>query len=233
MVKKTKSAHLVDVRFKIFYLFICSILVFLVPSITDISEYLRLGVLYLISFFVTIVFYFCSSHVFAKSLSNLFLKIVKSSIPVYVLCAFTFLFNALRVSTEGINWDYFGTVCGLFYALRILYLVWMSLSVVYTTTSHELVCGLKSILGPLRCFSVLVDDCVLTISIALRFIPEMMVEYKSIVEAQWARGALTDSGSAFKRLKSHASAILPLMVRMLSQADDYALALEARGWGCK
>lgn len=119
---------------------------------------------------------------------------------------------------------------GIFYALRIAYLVWISLSVIYSTTSRELVLALRSLLSPLKALGLRVDDLALTISIALRFIPEMMSQYKSILESQWCRGAKTDSSNVFVSVKSHVVAILPLMIRVLSKVDDYALALIARGW---
>lgn len=230
MAINTKSAHLIDVRFKILYLFIFSILVFLIPEVLPYSRLITLFGTIFISFVISVVFYFHSKYVMAKSISNFFLRILKSSMPVYVLCGFTFLFNAFRITDAGLITSVVGIGNGIYFALRIVYLVWISLSVIYTTTSRELVLALKSIVNPLKAFGVKVDDLTLTISIALRFIPEMMAEYRSIIESQWCRGAKTDSGNVFVSISSHISSVLPLMIRMMSKVDDYALALLARGW---
>lgn len=230
MATITKSAHLIDVRFKILYLFAFSILLFIVPDCLPFNRFLILGCMIFVSYIIAILFFHYSKHVLAKSLPNFSLKILRSSAPVYVLCAFTFVFNAFRITDIGVVVSESGLLAGIYFALRIAYLVWISLSVIFTTTSRELVLALKSILSPLKAFGVKVDDLTLTISIALRFIPEMMVEYRSIIESQWCRGAKNDSGNVFVAVKSHVAAILPLMIRMMSKVDDYALALLARGW---
>lgn len=230
MAINTKSAQSFDVRFKIIYLFIFSILVFLIPEIVPYPRLFTLFGMIFISFVISVVFYFHSKYVMAKSISNYFLRILCSSMPVYVLCCFTFVFNAFRITDAGLVTSEVGIVNGIYFALRIAYLVWISLSVIYTTTSRELVLALKSILLPFKVFGVKVDDLTLTISIALRYIPVMMAEYRSIIESQWCRGAKTDSGNVFVSIKSHISSVLPLMIRMMSKVDDYALALLARGW---
>lgn len=230
MATNTKSAHGFDVRFKILYLFVFSILVFIVPDALPIDRILALSGMLIISGILAILFYFHSKHAFAKSLSNYIIRILKSSIPVYILCFLTFFFNALRITDSGLSISETGMNSGIFYALRIAYLVWISLSVIYTTTSRELVLALRSLLSPLKALGLRVDDLALTISIALRFIPEMMSQYKSILESQWCRGAKTDSSNVFVSVKSHVGVILPLMIRVLSKVDDYALALIARGW---
>lgn len=230
MATKTKSAHGFDVRFKILYLIVFSILVFVLPGCLPFDRNLVLGCMIFISCIFAIIFFLFSKHVLAKSLLDFSLKILKSSAPVYVLCAFTFVFNAFRITDIGLVVSQSGLQAGIYYASRIAYLVWISLSVIYTTTSRELVLALRSILSPLKVFKVNVNDLTLTINIALRFIPEMMIEYRSIVESQWCRGAKTDSSNVFIAVKSYVSAILPLMIRMMGKVDDYALALVARGW---
>lgn len=226
----TKSAHLIDVRFKILYLFIFSILAFIIPEILPCSRFFVLFGMIFISFVISVIFYFHSKYVMAKSISNYFMRVLKTSMPVYVLCSFTLVFNAFRITDAGLITSVVGIGNGIYFALRIAYLVWISLSVIYTTSSRELVLALRSILSPLKVFKINVNDLTLTINIALRFIPEMMAEYRSIVESQWCRGAKTDSGNIFVSINSHISSVLPLMIRMMSKVDDYALALLARGW---
>lgn len=230
MAINIKSAHLIDVRFKIFYLFIFSILVFLVPEILAYSRLVILFAMIFTSFVISVIFYFHSKYVMAKSIADFFLRVLRTSMPVYILCGFTFIFNAFRITDACLITSEVGIGNGIYFALRIVYLVWISLSVIYTTTSRELVLALKSIVKPLKVFGVKVDDLTLTISIALRFIPEMMAEYRSIIESQWCRGTKTDSGNIFVSISSHISSVLPLMIRMMSKVDDYALALLARGW---
>lgn len=103
MATNTKSAHGFDVRFKILYLFVFSILVFIIPDALPIDRILALSGMLIISVILAILFYLHSKHAFAKSLSNYIIRILKSSIPVYILCFFTFLFNALRITDSGLS----------------------------------------------------------------------------------------------------------------------------------
>lgn len=67
---------------------------------------------------------------------------------------------------------------------------------------------------------------------ALRFVPDFLAESKAVQEAQSCRG-LSLEGNIFKRMKSYASVIQPLLLKSLGKSETMALSLELRGFGGK
>ena len=67
---------------------------------------------------------------------------------------------------------------------------------------------------------------------ALRFVPDFLGESKAVQEAQSCRG-LSLEGNIFKRMKSYASVIQPLLLKSLGRSETMALSLELRGFGGK
>lgn len=67
---------------------------------------------------------------------------------------------------------------------------------------------------------------------ALRFVPDFIGESKAVQEAQSCRG-LSLEGNIFKRMKSYASVIQPLLLKSLGRSETMALSLELRGFGSK
>ena len=67
---------------------------------------------------------------------------------------------------------------------------------------------------------------------ALRFVPDFIGESKAVQEAQSCRG-LSLEGNIFKRMKSYASVIQPLLLKSLGRSETMALSLELRGFGGK
>ena len=65
---------------------------------------------------------------------------------------------------------------------------------------------------------------------ALRFVPDFLAESRAVQEAQSCRG-LSLEGNIFKKCKSYASVIQPLLLKSLSKSETMALSLELRGFG--
>jgi energy-coupling factor transport system permease protein len=124
-----------------------------------------------------------------------------------------------------------GCVRGLFYALRILLIVWASFVVTFTTASHELTGSFSSFLSPLRALRAPVDDIAMVLSLALRFIPLVAAEFASIRAAQVSRGAAYGTGSPWKRISGYSTVMVPLFVGMFRRADRMADAMDARCYG--
>ena len=173
-------------------------------------------------------------------------------VPVYVIVAFTVLFNgfsldvgqaasaappALGDVSAGVlaAWEpvaligSFGLVpAGL---ARIVLLVVASLAVTYTTTSTELTDALGFFLRPLKRLGVPTDDIAMVFSLALRFIPVTAEEFGRVHDAQWARGASFAEGSLWERLRAWQTVLIPLFVGLFRRADSLAVAMDARCYG--
>ena len=97
-----------------------------------------------------------------------------------------------------------------------------------TTQPLALTDGLAWLGRPLRRLHVPTDELALMVTIALRFIPTLLVEVDQIMRAQRARGADFGSGGPIKRAKALVPVLTPLFVLSFRRADELALAMEAR-----
>ena len=71
-----------------------------------------------------------------------------------------------------------------------------------------------------------------TVSIALRYIPDVQRDYKDISYAQQARGIdLSSKEKLSKRIKNSAAILMPLIFSSLERIDKISLAMELRAFG--
>ena len=151
-------------------------------------------------------------------------RMCKLLAPVFVLAAFTVLFNAIPFSTEGL-------LRGLFFGCRMVLLVAMSFNVCLTTTSNALVTGFASLIAPLRALRVPVDDIATTLALSVRFIPVAAEELGLVHAAQASRGAAFSTGSVIARSRAYAGLFVPLFAGMFRRADALATSMDARCYG--
>lgn len=127
----------------------------------------------------------------------------------------------ITITREGIE-------SGIYFGMRLIYLVVGTSLMTFTTTPNQLTDGMETLLKPLKRLHVPVHEIALTMSIALRFIPVLLEELDKIMKAQMARGADFESGGLIKRVKSLIPVMVPLFVSAFRRADDLALAMESR-----
>ena len=73
-----------------------------------------------------------------------------------------------------------------------------------------------------------------SVSLALRYIPDVQREYHNISQAQQARGIdLTGKDKFFTRLKNSVAILLPLILSSLNRIETVSNAMELRGFGRK
>ena len=77
---------------------------------------------------------------------------------------------------------------------------------------------------------VLIIELAMMISIALRFIPDLLDEAKRIMKAQASRGADFNEGSFMEKIKSIISLIIPLFISAFQRAEELANAMESRNY---
>ncbi len=169
--------------------------------------------------------------------------------PVYVLAAIAVLFNMFVFATPEVidqgagiasgiypligtfSFTVSGFFRGLFFAVRILLLVFASLIVTFTSTSTELTDALNRFLHPLQKIGVPSDDIAMVFAITLRFIPVTAEEFGRIRDAQWSRGSKFGEGSIIARLSVWQTVLIPLFVGLFRRADTLAQAMDARCYG--
>ena len=125
-----------------------------------------------------------------------------------------------------------GCMFALFYAVRILLILWASFAVSFTTSVEALTGAFASLMRPLRAIRVPVDDVATMLSLAVRFIPLTAEELALVRSAQTARGARLESGSIWQRLFAYRVVFIPLIVRLFRRADTLSVSMVARCYGC-
>jgi energy-coupling factor transport system permease protein len=121
-----------------------------------------------------------------------------------------------------------GLELAAFLSLRLVVLVLIGSVLTLTTAPIALTDGLVWLGRPLRRLRVPTDELALMVTIALRFIPTLLMELDTIMRAQRARGADFRSGGLRQRVHALVPVLVPLFVLSFRRADDLALAMEAR-----
>lgn len=170
------------------------------------------------------------------SLSKIPLKyIMRGMKGVILILIMTVFFQVFLTKGENIlfEWKFIsisfeGVKSGIFFGMRLIYLILGSSLMTFTTTPNQLTDGLEALLHPLTKLRVPVHEIAMTMSIALRFIPVLLEELDKIIDAQKARGADFENGGLIKRTKALIPVLIPLFVSAFRRADELALAMEAR-----
>lgn len=126
-------------------------------------------------------------------------------------------------------WRYYLVQEQLFYMLNVIlkYMVTVPVVIVFvsTTDPSEFASSLNRIGVSYK--------IAYSVSLALRYIPDIQREYRDISIAQQARGLEMESRkqSLFKRLKNAATMIFPLIISSMDRIETVANAMELRGFG--
>jgi energy-coupling factor transport system permease protein len=154
--------------------------------------------------------------------------------PVLWLVAITFVAQVLFVPGEAffrlgpISLSWRGLELAGYLSLRLIVLVLVGSLLTLTTSPISLTDGLAWLTRPLRALKVPTEELALMVTIALRFIPTLLVELEAIMRAQRARGADFAHGGPVRRARALVPVLVPLFVVSFRRADDLALAMEAR-----
>ena len=151
-------------------------------------------------------------------------RINRSLAFVYVLAAFSFVFNVIA------HPDAAGALAGTNVAIRMVVLVAGSFAVCFSTPATKLVDALRSLMSPLRVLRVPVDDIAVTLSMALRFVPVIGEELVRVRTAQVVRGAALPAG-AVRRMRMWGATFTSVFVGLFRRADVLASAMDARCFG--
>ena len=154
--------------------------------------------------------------------------------PLLWLVALTFVAQVVFAPGEPFFSFYFihlswsGLELAAFLSLRLVVLVLIGSVLTLTTPPMALTDGLAWLGRPLRRLRVPTDELALMVTIALRFIPTLLVELDTIMRAQRARGADFRHGGIRERVRALVPVLVPLFVLSFRRADELALAMEAR-----
>ncbi|WP_240542269.1 energy-coupling factor transporter ATPase [Bifidobacterium felsineum] len=155
--------------------------------------------------------------------------------PILALLALMSLTNLIVVRTGStlvslgplsITSD--GVMIAVLYACRFALVIILGAVFLQTTTPTAMTDAFESLLHPLQRLGMHTQEIALVMSLALRFIPTLTGETKSIIDAQAARGGSVETGSLGQRVKAMSAIIVPVFAGTLRHADNLSLALDAR-----
>jgi len=123
----------------------------------------------------------------------------------------------------GITYTRDAFLYGLAVGMRLMTMTTMSMTTVMTTTSSGTVLGMEHLGLPYR--------AAVAMSMMVRYLPTLVNEGNTIVEAQKSRGLQLDKGNPIKRAQKYVPIIIPLFIRSFLLAKQLGLALDSRGFG--
>lgn len=218
--------HRMDTRVKLFLLVVFMVAIFLpYGNRVDVVYPYAMSLVVLGGIFVLLMIGLLISRISFGSLmkSMSFLWVL-----LFVVVILNFFFWKAPDSTSNITSATFLFI-GYIIA-RIFLMVILSLMFASTTKPMDMTFALEWYLTPLRWLHVPTAAFSMTMSLALRFIPVLASEAKTIFKAQAARGLDYSNGKAKDRIKAIVSLLIPLITTSFHHASELAYALEARGY---
>lgn len=169
-------------------------------------------------------------------------------IPVgYTLRGMRLLFNTMLIifvfqvlfypnpSPDGIWWQwgilslsYDGLRQGLLILVRVLLLYHLTTTLMFVTPMMDLADGVEIMLDPLKKIGIPVNELVMTMIVALKFVPLLIGELERLIKAQTARGLRYDTGGFLQRGRQLGGILIPLFVNALNRAEVLTTAMNAR-----
>ncbi len=102
---------------------------------------------------------------------------------------------------------------------------------VATTSPFKLAAALENMMSPLNRFGLPVTDIALMVTVAVRFLPVLTMEYDAILKAQRSRGMVLTGQGFGPGLRALVSLVVPLFSNSIRRAEELAVAMECRAYG--
>lgn len=161
----------------------------------------------------------------------------KAMKPMLFMLFFLLVINALVLKTGTVlftigSWSLYSDAIfqTLYIAVRLLLMIMITTCLTATTKPLEMTLGIEDLLSPFQKIGLPSHEIAMLISIALRFIPDLIDETARIIKAQESRGVDMKEGKLMERVMAILSLIVPLFVSAFQRAEDLANAMEARGY---
>ncbi len=171
-------------------------------------------------------------------LSKIALKhILKAIKPMIFMMLFLSVFNILLLRSGEILFHIFSIpvysgalIQSALIFIRILLIITLTTILTSSTKPLALTLAIESLLNPLKKIGFPSHELAMMISIALRFIPDLLDETKRIMKAQASRGVDFNEGKLKDKIRAIISLIIPLFISAFQRAEDLANAMESRNY---
>lgn len=121
-----------------------------------------------------------------------------------------------------------GIINGLYIFVRVIVLYHVINMLMFTTSMIDLSDAVELMLEPLKRIKFPVNELVMTMTVALKFVPLLITELERLIRAQMARGVRFDQGNLIQRATHLGSLLIPLFVNALNRAEVLIVAMNAR-----
>ncbi len=211
--------HTLDGRVKILLVALTTVVLF---SVNTFLAFLFLFVYYFVVFLLSDLplgwMYKAIRPVFTILFIALFFQVLFTSGPNIL-----FKWGIIVISLEGL-------ILGLKVIVQIFILAGFASILSFTTTPIQLTDALESLLSPLKLLRLPVSEFALVMTIALRFIPQILTQAHDLMKAQKARGADFESANLLKKGKALLPIFIPLFLLTYRSAEELGRAMESRGY---
>jgi ABC-type cobalt transport system, permease component CbiQ and related transporters len=173
--------------------------------------------------------------VFLSKLSFSFLW--KAMKPMLFMLLFLLVINifVIRTGTLWFEWGFLkvysdAIIQTLYITVRLMLMIVTTTILTSTTKPLDLTLGIEDLLSPFKIIKMPAHEIAMILSIALRFIPDLIEETNRIMKAQASRGVDLQEGTIKEKIMAVLSLIVPLFVASFQRAEDLANAMEARSY---
>lgn len=163
--------------------------------------------------------------------------VLKALKPMIFMMIFLTIFNIFLIKTGTVLFTIFSLkiysgslIQSAYILIRLLLIITMTTILTSTTKPLDLTLAIEHLLNPLNKVNFPVHELAMMISIALRFIPDLLDEAKRIMKAQASRGVDFNEGTLKEKIKAIVSLIIPLFISAFQRAEDLANAMESRNY---
>ncbi|MDW2906380.1 energy-coupling factor transporter transmembrane component T [Mesomycoplasma ovipneumoniae] len=137
----------------------------------------------------------------------------------------TVLFGNIKFSIGTVS-----IIRSLVLAIRIYGMIISTTILTYSTKPFLLTRAIEDLILPLKLLFIPTHIIAMIISIAIRFIPTLLLEATRIMKAQSSRGVDFKHGKIRDKVKSLITLVIPLFVLAFSRAEDLSNAMDVRGY---
>lgn len=153
-------------------------------------------------------------------------------IPLIIFAVFQTLFVRAPVNPwwqwGPVSLSLGGLLVALETTLRSVMLYYLTTTLMYTTSLVDMADAVEIMLEPFKRLGLPINELVMTMVVALKFVPLLVGEMERLIKAQAARGASIDSGKFTERARNLGAVLVPLFVGALSRAETLTTAMDAR-----
>ena len=185
----------------------------------------------IISTLILIIALFINSNIYLALALLLFVVIISllGNLPYNIYLKVLYGLKYILVFTIAIYLLFnYKLIDALVVILRLYTIVLYTTVITMTTTHKEMTRGIELFLSPLKVFKIQINKITLMLTLALRFIPTILMQADKIMKSQRSRGIDYNSYELDKKFFSLKTILLPIFVLTLRRADTISDVLQLR-----